>query len=155
MKYQSFISIIVISFTFFAGMLVGIVYDKDWLSEQQLAYIERLKAENHLLHFERESWLSFVAEEMSPYDIFVSTEADHYPHLTSLLSRIGLEAKRLEHLDKVIESKQGILITLGQEVEQNQHLLHLSLDKIPEKEDDVQQFYLSLLKVKGEKMNAK
>ncbi|OLO42828.1 hypothetical protein BTR23_02175 [Alkalihalophilus pseudofirmus] len=136
--------------TLLFGVLIGVVIDKDWLSEQQAIYFNQLQSENALLKSEREGWLSFVAEEMGSTPLYIPSEDESYSKLAFLLEEIGAEVKLIEMGVEPILEADGILISLGNEWYKEYDGPQMTLEAIPIHEIDVQNFYLSLLRVKGE-----
>ncbi len=147
-------NIMIILLIFGTGFLFGITMDKEWLSSQQLAYIKSIQTDKELLELERDSWLAYVSAELQPLDIYVSTQEDEFNRVGNLLQAVGLQAKRFDTIETVLE-KEGILITLGQEINLESDFPQLALEMIPEDIVSTQQFYLSLLRLKGEKANEK
>lgn len=146
MKKNS-MSTLVIIIIFALGMISGVLLDKDWLSEEQQHYIKSLQTENKMLMAERNTWLSYVQDEIRDYDIFITAEEDS-TYLASLLNQVGVEVKVLEEMG-VLEN-EGILISLGQEVDLEENMKLLALDTLPYTAIDIQRFYLSLLRLKGD-----
>jgi len=149
MKYSKFILIL---FPLFIGIIIGISLDKEWLSNEQMAYMKNLQNERSLLENERQMWLSYVSTELKPLDIYVASQEEQYSAITKILEPLGIRATKVETFDTMLE-KEGILITLGQELEIDANLHQLALEMIPEDMLSAQQFYLSLLRLKGEKVD--
>ena len=136
--------------TFLFGVFVGVILDKDWLNEQQLLYFNQLQTENSLLKAERNGWLSFVAEEIGSTPLYIASEDETYSSLAFLLEEIGAEVKLIEKGVEPILEEEGILISLGNELYHDFEGPHMALEAIPIHEIDVQNFYLTLLRLKGE-----
>ncbi len=141
---------LILLMTFVFGVVVGVVMDKDWLSEQQVLYFNQLQSENTLLKSEREGWLSFVAEEMGSTPFYIASEDETSNSLAFLLEEIGAEVKMIEKGVVPILEADGILISLGSEIYMDYEGPHMALEAIPSHEIDIQNFYLSLLRLKGE-----
>lgn len=134
-------------FVLFVGIVIGISIDKEWLTEQEISYVNTLKLENKLLQEQQNQWLAFVEDEMRQINVFIPSENEHYNGLSRLLTQIGIEAQKIYNLDTVLQNK-GIIITLGDELDFPSDIPHLSLDMIPEQENEINQFYVSLLRMK-------
>ncbi|MBU8907746.1 hypothetical protein [Desertibacillus haloalkaliphilus] len=132
------------------GIMIGVLFDKEWLTEQQLAYIQSLRQENSVLSQEREQWLAYVEDELKHMDVFVSGDRQNDDLLYHLLSQVGIKATTIQELDPVMERK-GILITMGEELDLHENELpHIALEQIPNDGQDVLQLYVALLRLKGE-----
>lgn len=129
------------------GIVIGVGLDKNWLTEQQISYVNTLKSENKLLQEQKEQWLAFIEDEMKQMNVFISSEQEAYSGLSQLLTPIGVEAEKVYNLDAVLQNK-GIIITLGDELDFPSDVPHLSLEMIPERESEINQFYVSLLRIK-------
>ncbi|WP_209123104.1 hypothetical protein [Alkalihalobacillus sp. BA299] len=141
---------ILLILTFFFGAFVGVVIDKDWLTEQQAIYFNQLRSENALLKTERDGWLSFVAEEMGSTPLYIPAQDEKYNKLAFLLEEIGAEVKVIEMGVEPIFDADGILISIGNELYKEYEGPHMALEAIPIHEIEIQDFYLSLLRLKGE-----
>ncbi|MGO4887043.1 hypothetical protein ACJ2A9_04730 [Anaerobacillus sp. MEB173] len=129
------------------GIVVGISMDKQWLTDQQLSYVSAIQSENKQLQEQQEQWLTFVEDELKQMNIFIPSKNEQYQGIAQLLTHIGIEAERMYSLDAVLQNK-GIIITLGEEMDFPTDIPHLSLEMIPEQEKDINQFYVSLLRLK-------
>ncbi|UOE95942.1 hypothetical protein [Alkalihalobacillus sp. LMS39] len=141
-------SFILIAFIFTAGFVFGLLLDKEWLSEQENAYVSKIKAENQMLHYEREHWLSFIGEQLQAVPVYVASEQKDDRHLQQLFQQIGVEPLQLEPLESLF-AHEGIVVSIGHEMTEYE-FPHLVLDTVPDEHPDIFQFYLSLLKLKGE-----
>ncbi|WP_096201183.1 hypothetical protein [Bacillus sp. FJAT-45350] len=134
--------------TFFGGTLFGFMLDKGWVSDQQLTYIQSVKMEKDRLENENQQWLSYVSDELKRIDIYL-TEDVHDSNIKTWLNHIGVEAKQFDTMETLLE-KEGFLITVGQELDSEYDLPQLVIDAVPDDIYSAQQFYLSLLRIKGE-----
>lgn len=134
-------------FTFILGFLSGLLMDKSWITQEEIAFIKKMTAENQLLRAENESWLAFLQEEMSDYEIVLPTKEEPFLQIEHLLTQIGVEVKLLEEFATF--EKEGILITFGSDEKLLAGLKQLVLEEVPIAEQDIHQFYLSLLRLKG------
>ncbi|WP_078552945.1 hypothetical protein [Bacillus alkalicellulosilyticus] len=149
MKKQEIKTFFILFFIFLTGVFSGLLIDKDWLSEQEFMYYEQIRAENKLLHYEREHWLAFVGDQLSPVPIYIYSEEDSEGEISHLLQQVGIEPVVVKTIDTVLE-KEGIFVALGHELHEEFELPHVVVDVVPHQDHDILQFYLSLLKVRGE-----
>lgn len=132
--------------TFILGFLSGLITDKDWLTAQEQAYIRKISAENELLAAEKKEWLAYIGEQLGDVEFLIPTNEEPFHHIAALLSQIGVEVKLLE--ENGVLQKEGILISVGNEENMMEGFKQLKIDSVPISARDIQQFYLSLLRMK-------
>lgn len=133
--------------TFFLGFISGFLSDKNWLVEEELAYFQQLTAENKRLKLEKDTWLTFIKEEMSNYEIILPKKDEQFIQIANILDEIDVEVKLLDQIG-VLE-RNGILISFSNDEKKVEGMKQLILDYVPIAEQDIQQFYLSLLRIRG------
>ncbi|RXI99530.1 hypothetical protein DS745_15050 [Anaerobacillus alkaliphilus] len=148
MKKTNIIQLLTVSFYLVFGIIVGVVFDKQWLSDEQMKYVQRLRVENDLLIQEKQSWVRYVENEFNDIRFYTTAEDEHFQNLNLLLGSIGVTLERLPETMGLYQ--QGIIISLGEELEETYGLPHLTLKAIPKHEVDVNLMYLSLLRMKEE-----
>lgn len=150
-KRNRILPMITILFYLFLGAVVGISIDKEWLSDEQLLYVQKLKAENNLLQQERQAWVHYMESELNEMRFFTTAQNEQFHDLRNVLAKVGA---KLEELPTTIgvNSHQGIIITLGEELEDTYGLPQLHLDHLPDHDYDVNILYISILKMKEEIM---
>lgn len=133
--------------TFFLGFLTGYVSDKSWITKEELAYVKKVTAENETLKGELNHWRQFLKEELKRYEIVVTSNDEQFAELKRLLDEIGVEVKLLKEMND--PEKNQIVISFTQNEEHLHGMKQLILDRVPIDDEDVQQFYLSLLRLRG------
>lgn len=151
MKNMNVIYFLSIIFYLVVGIIIGIVVDKDWLSDEQLLYIQKLKAENALLVEENQTWARYVEDEFNEVRVFTTAEKEQFHHLDMVLAKVGVTLERFPETAGLY-NQQGIIITLGEELEETYGLPQLKLEDIPNRELDLNMMYISLLRIKEELM---
>ncbi|OIJ16016.1 hypothetical protein BKP35_03270 [Anaerobacillus arseniciselenatis] len=151
MKNMNVIYFLSIIFYLVVGIIIGIVVDKDWLSDEQLLYIQKLKAENALLVEENQTWARYVEDEFNEVRVFTTAEKEQFQHLDMVLAKVGVTLERFPETAGLY-NQQGIIITLGEELEETYGLPQLKLEDIPNRELDLNMMYISLLRIKEELM---
>ncbi|OIJ20323.1 hypothetical protein BKP45_09670 [Anaerobacillus alkalidiazotrophicus] len=134
------------------GISIGLAFDKDWLKEEQMTYVQQLKNENALLQEEKEAWVNYVEDEINQIKIFAKADKENLQDLMNVFSNIGIKLEELPETMGIYQ-QNGIIVSLGEELEETYGLPHLSLEKIPNHETDLTIMYLSLLRLKEELSN--
>ncbi|MFN7251127.1 MAG: hypothetical protein ACK4M9_10080 [Anaerobacillus sp.] len=143
-------TLFVITSYFFLGLLLGLVFDKDWLHEEQIKYVQQLKVENELLVQEKQAWVRYVGDEFNQIKFYTTVEEnEQFQNLGQVLASIGITLERLPETMGVYQ-QQGIIISLGEELEETYGLPHLNLKAIPAHDVELNLMYLSLLRMKEE-----
>ncbi|OIJ16891.1 hypothetical protein BKP37_04310 [Anaerobacillus alkalilacustris] len=151
MKKVHFMQLFTICVYLVIGISIGLAFDKDWLKEEQMAYVQQLKNENALLQEEKEAWVNYVEDEINQIKIFAKADKENFQDLMNVFSNIGIKLEELPETIGVYQ-QNGIIVSLGEELEETYGLPHLSLEKIPSHED-LTIMYLSLLRLKEELSN--
>jgi hypothetical protein len=133
----------------FLGLIVGVVIDKDWVSDEQIKYVQQLKAENELLIQEKQAWARYVEDEFNQITFYTTASNEQFQTLGQVLASIGVTLERIPETMGVYQ-QQGIIISLGEELEETYGLPHLNLQAIPTREVELNLMYLSLLRLKEE-----
>ncbi len=149
MKRKDIIHLVTVSFYIVFGMVVGVVFDKQWLSDEQMKYVQRLKIENDLLLQEKQSWVSYLGNEFNNIRFYTTVEDEQLQNLNLVLGSIGVTLEKMPETMGLYQQR-GIIITLGEELDETYGLPHLALKAIPKHEVDVNLMYLSLLRIKEE-----
>ncbi len=151
MKKINMIYLFSLIFYLVVGIIIGIIIDKDWISEEQLLYVQKLKAENALLVEEKRMWARYVEDEFNEVKVYTTADKEQFQHLGNVLANVGVTLEKLPETVGLYHH-QGIIITLGEELEETYGLPHLKLEDIPKRELDLNMMYLSLLRIKEELM---
>lgn len=133
----------------FLGLILGIVIDKDWLNNEQLKYVQQLEEDNELLVEEKQAWVSYVGDEFNKIKFYTTAENEQFQNLHQALASIGVTLEKLPKTMGVYQH-QGIIISLGEELEETYGLPHLNLQSIPKHDVELNLMYLSLLRMKEE-----
>jgi hypothetical protein len=132
------------------GFLLGLVFDKDWLNEEQIKYVQQLKVENELLIQDKQAWVRYVEDEVNQIKFYTTVEEnEQFQNLGQVLASIGVRLEKLPERTGLYQ-QQGIIITLGEELEESYGLPHLNLKAIPTHDVELNLMYLSLLRMKEE-----
>lgn len=140
-SFVCFISIIV-------GFVLGIVVDKEWLNDLEMSYIEHLEAEKKLLKQEKDEWNAYIESELNHIKLYTST--DNHSELQELFSTIGLTIENFPESLALLSEPQGIIISIGEDIQNTYDLPQLVIDEWPKGEIDLNILYISLLKLKEE-----
>ncbi len=148
-KKHNSVHFIMIIVYFFLGLIIGIVIDKDWLSNEQMQYVWQLRSENNRLVEEKQAWVQSIKSELNAVTIFTTADQEQFQNLKESLAAIGIT---LEKLPETIglNQQQGIIISLGEELEETYGLPQLNLKGVPTQEVELYSLYLSLLRMKEE-----
>lgn len=131
------------------GLILGILIDKEWLHEEQVIYVQQLKSENELLIQEKQAWVRHVEDEINQIKFYTTADHEQFQSLGKVLSGVGVTLERLPETMGMYQ-QQGIIISLGEELEETYGLPHLNLQAIPTHEVELNLMYLSLLRMKEE-----
>lgn len=131
------------------GIMIGIVLDKDWLSHEEKLYVQHLKSENELLIQEKQAWVRYVEDEFNQIRVFTNADHEEFQNLNKVLANVGVTLEKLPETVPVF-NQHGIIISLGDSLEDTYGLPQLTLEDIPNHDGDLTLLYLSLLRMKEE-----
>lgn len=149
MKKVTIMHLFTISVYLVLGIIIGIVIDKDWLTNEQMHFIQQLREENSLLLQEKQAWVGYVEDEINQIKIYAKADNEQFNDLKTILETVGVKLEELPETIGVYNQK-GIIISLGEELDETNGLPQLMLENIPKHETDLTIMYLSLLKMKEE-----
>lgn len=130
------------------GLIAGIIIDKSWLTTEQIQYVQKLKEENEKHLQDRQAWVRYIEKEISDLNVYTTAENEHFHHLGQVFASIGVTLEKLP--DTLINQPEGILITLGEEIEETYGLPYINLKSIPTQEMELNVLFISLLRLKEE-----
>lgn len=130
------------------GILIGLMMDSDWLTNEQMLYVQKLKTENSLLVEEKKAWFRYIENEIKQMKVYTNANQLQFYELKGILANIGISLEKVP--DNFVYHQHGIIISIGEELEESYGLPLLKLESIPNEELDLNLLYLSLLRMKEE-----
>ncbi|MCT8138715.1 hypothetical protein H1D32_13785 [Anaerobacillus sp. CMMVII] len=150
MMRKNIVNFLTISIYLMLGIVLGFIIDKDWLNNEQIRYVQKLEAENEQLVQAKQAWVRYVEDEFNQIKFYTTAENDEqFQSLNQVLTSIGVTLEKLPETMGVYQ-QQGIIISIGEELEETYGLPHLKLQAIPSQEVEFNLMYLSLLRMKEE-----